>query len=252
MSRSAHIYPLERTPPEIIAERLVMGDVGVLDWGAPEYMVFVLVGRADIPPVTSRMNRIKGRPLEQPLAVAGSSQLAFSMTDLDRSPALKHAVRMRQVPLRQVLDDLFAYPVGVILPAGPRAPKAVTGTADAGAPTIMVVGQRWDADSAGTLDLFNDVVDIAATEFHVLLAGTSANRTGHGTFSVHQQDELIGELSDCVDFIVRRTSVPIIACGEVQSATVWDMTGECPRLVRHGSVDPAEFEPLLGLPRPVE
>src|SRR5260221_608530 len=83
------IYFAEEANPKEIAHRIAkLGHIGLLEWGDPEHNIFVLVGNAHNPQVIKRMNKVKRRPEDQVLAIAGGADVIERVVDSDKLKAL--------------------------------------------------------------------------------------------------------------------------------------------------------------------
>jgi tRNA A37 threonylcarbamoyladenosine synthetase subunit TsaC/SUA5/YrdC len=236
---------LEETSPLAIAERLADGQIGVLDWGRPDHMIFVLVGRADRMDVVRRMNRIKGRPEDQVLALAGFADMAPVVADLSAAPPLHRAAQRSLCSREELVRRLFCFPVGVVLPALPTLPSPILDVSRPRDPTVLLAGESWTPEFGSFIDMYNAVVrELWASG--ILLAGTSANRRDEDTYSIHQQAKLWADLGESVDFAVMRREQPPRMCSSCfASSTILDLTKAEVVVRRHGSIHPERFRSIL-------
>lgn len=247
-TKQAVIYYVEDTPPDKIAKKIVEEDqIGALDWGDPAHMIYVLVGKADNanPDITRRMNLIKGRPESQVLAVSGIAELTQVVGRPESSQVLRRISEQRGVDQYQIIDELFQYPVGVILEANDKAPSSVVSTKQ-DKRTVMVAGQSYNFSSEPYHDFYNQLVWEVVSKYGYVLAGSSLNLHGDRPFTVYEQEQLFNSMNDKLDFVLARRKIPNTTHHTKDSATVWDLTGEIPILYRSGSIAPDIFKPLLG------
>ena len=246
--QKADIYFAEETSPSIVAERIANGEIGALDWGDPDNMIFVIVGKAEkkYPDVTQRMNSVKGRPDTQVLAIAGFPEIALSFAKVENSPFLNEREKITGKSKLEILEELFKHPVAVILEANDNAPDSVIGTAENGEKTIMIAGQTYNPASESYEDFYNLLAWDLASKYGLVMAGTSANLEHEPTYTIHDQERLYEALGTHLDFVVMRKNRPLKISDSMVSCTVWDLTGKIPVLKRWGSENPESFRNILG------
>lgn len=237
----ADIYCAEEADPNEIAYRIAhKKHVGVLDWGDPENMIFVMVGDGRDPEVAKRINRIKGRPENQVLAVAGFDDLVEKLGELDKAKAL----HINNQSPKELVRKLFELPVGMIVPAKANTPDWVT-TSESGQKKVMIAGQSHNPLVEYT-DLFNQVVRILANEYDTFCAGTSANRADADIFTVYQQEEAYEELKNDVDFFIKRRNLDSkLNKKRITSCTAIELDKGQAVLKRWGSKDIHHFKKHL-------
>lgn len=229
--KTADIYYAEEADPEELADHVARRkDIGILDWGDPENMIFVMVGDGRDPEVAKRMNQIKGRPENQVLAIAGFDGLLVQLGNLKRARTLTHT---------------FELPVGLIVPAKEDLPDWVT-FAKAGLRKVMIAGQSHNA-SMDYIDLFNPFVQKLAIKYRTFCAGTSANLRDRDVYGVYQQVKAYDEFKDGVDFFVMRRDLdPRYRTKHMTSCTAFDLEEERAIVKRWGSQDVGRFKKYLG------
>lgn len=239
--KAADIYYTEEADPNEIAYRIARKKhIGVLDWGDPENMIFVMVGNGRNPEAAKRINRIKGRPENQVLAVAGFDGLVEKLGELDKAKALQTNDQSPQ----ELVKKLFELPVGMIVPAKADTPDWIT-TNELGQKKVMIAGQSHNPLMEYT-DLFNQVVHILANEYDTFCAGTSANRADKDIFTVYQQEEAYEELKNDVDFFVMRRNLDSkLSKKHITSCTAIELDKEKAVLKRWGSKDIHHFKKHL-------
>ncbi len=239
--KAADIYYTEEADPNEIAYRIACKKhIGVLDWGDPENMIFVMVGDGRNPEVAKRINRIKGRPENQVLAIAGFDGLVGRLGELDKAKAL----HINNQSPQELVKKLFELPVGMIVPAKVDTPDWVT-TNELGQKRIMIAGQSHNP-LMEYADLFNQVVHILANEYDTFCAGTSANRADKDIFTVYQQEEAYEELKNDVDFFVMRRNLDFkLGKKRITSCTAIELDKDKAVLRRWGSKDIHHFKKHL-------
>lgn len=237
----ADTYLAEETDPEEIAYRIARKKhIGVLDWGDPENMIFVMVGDGRDSEVARKLNRIKGRPKSQVLAIAGFDDLVGKLGELDKAKALQ---ANNQSP-QELVRKLFELPVGMIVPAKADIPDWIT-TNELGQKRVMIAGQSHNP-SMEYKDLFNQVVRILANKYDTFCAGTSANRRDKEIFTIYQQEEAYEELKNEVDFFVMRRNLDAkLSKKRITSCTAIELDKEKAVLKRWGSKDVHHFKKHL-------
>jgi L-threonylcarbamoyladenylate synthase len=190
--------------------------------------IYALLGDADDPAVPARAAAVKGRPEAQGLA------LVCPPEHLGEHVALEAPVLQTAYPFDRV-QALFrtVHAVGVILPAArPGAPPHIV---QAG--TILNV---WTEERP--VSPLRELALEVRRRGRRALAGTSANRTGQPT---------ITDAAEVVDVFSTRVAAILLDDFERvpeprrRSASLLDLTGPAPRLVREGSVPAAELAAAL-------
>lgn len=248
----ADIYFAEEVDSSEIARRVAyQKHIGILDWGDPENMIFVMVGNGNDPEVVKRMNRIKGRPENQVIAVAGFDKLVDKLGDLSQAKALH---KNKNISPQEIINKLFELPVGLIVPAKENVPDWMVHK-KGNLRTIMIAGQSFNK-SMNYVDLFNEVVRILADEYNTFCAGTSANRSDQDVFTIYQQEKAYEELKTDVDFFVMRKNIDNrYKRKKITSCTALDLIEERPLLKRWGNKDVGHFKKHLidlDIPRSIE
>lgn len=243
--KPAEIFFAEEVDPSKIAERISANQVGVIDWGDPENMIFAIVGNAYSPEAIRKMNQAKGRAETQALAIAGSPTVAEQLANLDASPALRKLVAANRSDYRNVITRAFTQPVGLILPARDSIPYGVSKDIGEDRRSVMIVGQSYNFRH-NYRDIYNEVIKQLAAE-SVACAGTSANKKDELVYTVYQQERAYADLGRDVDFFVKRANPDQrYRFRRMTSCTAFDLTGKRVVLNRWGSKDVDKFVPHLG------
>jgi L-threonylcarbamoyladenylate synthase len=168
----------------------------------PTDTVYGLGARYDDEKAVTRIYQLKQRPREMPLPLllAGSDQIDQVAVDV---PPIAWLLAGRFLPGALTL----------VLPKSDRVPDIVTG----GGNTVAV----RIPDHPVPLELIQGV--------GVPIVGTSANLNGQP--SATSADEVRKQLGDKVDLIIDSGQSP-----GGQESTVVDVTGEVPKIIRHGAV----------------
>ncbi len=199
-------------------DALVRGEIIVTAFNG----IFVLVGDADEPTVAEKVAAAKERPHARGVALVCPPEFLAEHVALD-APVLQATYPFARI------EALYraVHAVGVILPAAlPGAPPHVVQDG-----TVLNV---W-TEERPVSPLRQLVLELRARG-HRALSGTSANRAGERT---------ITDPARVADVFAGR--IPLMLLDEVdhvpperrRSASIVDLTGPTPRLVREGSV-PAE------------
>ncbi len=184
--------------------------------GLPTETVYGLAALASDPAAVRRVFEVKGRPADHPVIVHVAS--AASLADWGADPP-SYALELAQA--------LWPGPLTLVIPAAPTVPRYVTGGQD-------TVGLRCPAHP----------VALALVEAAGPVAAPSANRFGQVS-PTSAADVLadIGErLEPGLDLILDGGSCPV----GVES-TILDCTGDAPRVLRWGAVEPADVQRVTGL-----
>lgn len=243
----AEILYVENSSSSEIAERIANKQVGILDWGDPHSMIYVMIGDSRDIKVTVRMNRIKGRPEDQALAVAGFAGIIPHIADLSKSQAWEIARQRRGLSHEDLLDRIYHHQVGLILPARDHLPDAISKVNARGIRTVMVAGQSHN-NNFNYLDLYNPTVQTLFYEYGIVAAGTSAHKGDNDSYTTYDQNRACEALGDKVDFIVLRKVVPRPRRldSKIASCTAFDVAGDKVVLERLGSREIARFREYLG------
>lgn len=121
------------------------------------------------------------------------------------------------------MEAFWPGPLSLILPRGPRIPRLVTGGRDA-------VGVRCPDHPAA-----QKLIDALGEP----ITSPSANRTGRP--SGRSPGEVLRDLSGRIAAVIDAGPSP------GTESTLVDMTGDVPRLLRHGAVEASEVASLLGV-----
>jgi tRNA A37 threonylcarbamoyladenosine synthetase subunit TsaC/SUA5/YrdC len=190
--------------------------------------IFVLVGNADDPTVPEKIATAKGRPQAKGVALVCPPEF------LEEHVALNDPCLQSMYPLDRIRALYGAvHALGLILPAAiPGAPRHVV---QAG--TILNVWTEERPESP-----LRDLILQLRQQGHHALVGTSANLAGRPTITdaAEVQAVFAGRvplmLLDRVDRVPARRR---------HSASIIDLTGQAPRLVREGSVTADELRQEL-------
>jgi L-threonylcarbamoyladenylate synthase len=205
------------------ADALAAGEIVVSAYNG----IFVLLGDADDPTVPEKIAAAKGRPRAKGVALVCPPELLPEHVALD-APVLQTTYSFESI------EALWraVHALGVILPASPGAPDHVV---QAG--TILDV---WTEEPPSS-PLRQLVLELRKRGRRTLV-GTSANPTGRPTIT--DPDEVQRAFGG---------RVPLMLLGDVarvpperrRSASIVDLTGPGPRLVREGSVPADELRAEL-------
>lgn len=182
----------------------------------PTETVYGLAADADNPRAVRAIFEAKGRPADHPVIVHVSG-----VTDL-----ASWAVRVPESALT-LAQAFWPGPLTMVLERSARAHDGLTG----GQPTV---GLRAPA---------HPWVRALLAEFGGALAAPSANRFGRisPTTAEHVRSDLGERPEGCVDLILDGGPCPL----GIES-TIVDLTGRVPRLLRPGSITPAQLGAALG------
>jgi L-threonylcarbamoyladenylate synthase len=201
------------------ADALAAGEIVVIPFNG----IFVLVGDADDKAVPAKIAAAKQRPKAKGVALVCPPELLGEHISLEGpSPA------SRTLPQVEALYGAV-HAVGVILPAArPGAPPHVV---QAG--TILNV---WTEQRPASP--LRDLVLELRLRGRRALAGTSANESGRPTIT--DPAEVKAVFAGRVPLILIDT-FETVPRARRRSASIVDLTGPAPRLVREGSVPAAEL-----------
>jgi tRNA A37 threonylcarbamoyladenosine synthetase subunit TsaC/SUA5/YrdC len=204
------------------ADALAAGEIVAIPFNG----IFVLVGDADDPSVPEKIAVAKQRPQAKGVALVCPPELLAQHISLD--PPLPPS---RTLPR---LQDLFRslHAVGVILPAGPGAPPHVVQSG-----TVLNV---WTEQRP--VSPLRDLVRELRLRGRRALAGTSANQSGRPTIT--DPAEVMAVFATRLSLIVL-DSFEAVPPARRHSASILDLSGPTPRLVREGSVPAAELRAEL-------
>ena len=192
--------------------------------------IFVLLGDADDPSVPEKIAAAKERPRAKGVALVCPPELLAEHVELD-APVLQTTYPFEQI--KALCRTLHA--LGVILPAAvPGAPPHVV---QAG--TILNVWTEQPPSSP-----LRQLVLELRRRGRRTLAGTSANRTGRPTIT--DADEVQGAFARRVPLVLLDDTARVPP-ERRRSASIVDLTGPVPRLVREGSVPAEELRAELRL-----
>ena len=205
------------------AEALVAGEMVVLPFNG----IFVLVGDADDPAVSEKIAIVKQRPLSKGAALVCPPEFLGEHVAVDALPRTSFTLRQVQALYQAV------HAIGVILQAArPGAPQHLV---QAG--TVLNV---WTEQRPAS-PLRDLVLELRRRE-HRALAGTSANLSGRPTIT--DPAEVASVFGGRVPLILLDT-FEAVPPRRRRSASMVDLTGPAPRLVREGSVAAAELRAEL-------
>lgn len=205
------------------ADALAGGEIIVIPFNG----IFVLVGDADDPAVPEKIAVAKDRPRAKGVALVCPPEL------LSEHVALDGPMRPGTALSRVQLLYGAVHAVGLILPAAyPGAPLHVVQ-----ADTILNV---W-TEQRPTSRLREIVLELRRRGRRAL-AGTSANQSGQPTIT--DPSEATSVFADRVPLILLDTFEALPPTRR-HSASIVDLTGPTPRLVREGSVPASELRAEL-------
>jgi tRNA A37 threonylcarbamoyladenosine synthetase subunit TsaC/SUA5/YrdC len=198
---------------------LIQGQIIVLAFNG----IFVLVGDADNPTVPEKVAAAKGRPQAKGVALVCPPEFLAEHVAVD-DPVLDS-----RYPFDRI-QALFraVHAIGLILPAALGAPPHVVQSG-----TILNVWTEQYPESP-----LRQLIHEFRQHGRRALAGTSANLAGKPTIT--DPVEVQRTLADRVPLVLL-DSVDHVPVERRHSASIVDLTGPVPRLVREGSVPEAEL-----------
>jgi L-threonylcarbamoyladenylate synthase len=203
------------------ADALAAGEIVVFPFNG----IFVLVGDADDPGVPGQIAHAKQRPAAKGVALVCPPELLGEHVAPD---GMTHCSLSQVQELQRAL-----HAIGVILPAAlPGAPSHVVQDG-----TILNV---W-TDQRPESPLRELVVELRRRGRRAL-AGTSANRSGQPTIT--DPGLVTSVFADRVALVVL-DNFETLPPARRHSASILDLTGTAPRLVREGSVPAGELRAEL-------
>ena len=178
------------------------------------------------------------------LAVVGASAVARRVADASSSGTLGRLAASRGLTADALLDGMYdTGPVALMLEARDELPASIVKVDESGRARVLVVGQT-PVDPRNLHDqLFNHL----ARDRGVLIAGSSGNRSGARTYTTWDHVEAQADFGGDVDVFVR-PNLPIPArraWDAPVSCSGFDLTTPEPTLIRHGSLHPDVFRPVL-------
>jgi tRNA A37 threonylcarbamoyladenosine synthetase subunit TsaC/SUA5/YrdC len=231
---------------EPVARVIEDGGIAAVAWGHPRRATYALLTRADDHEATLRLNRLKGRPAGQVLAVVGATAVARRVADLSEDGALGQLAAARGHCAETFAGDLFGIgPVALLLEAAAGAPPAIVKVDEAGRARVLVVGQSPEVEPD---NFYDRLVDHLAAKRGILVAGSSGNRSGERTYSTWDHQAAAADFASDVDvFVHPQQPIPTRRWWDAPvSCSGFDLTGAEPVLIRHGSLHPAVFRRTLG------
>jgi tRNA A37 threonylcarbamoyladenosine synthetase subunit TsaC/SUA5/YrdC len=230
---------------EPVARVIEDGGIAAIAWSHPRRAIYALLTRADDSDATLRLNRLKGRPPEQTLAVVGATTVARQVADLSSSGALGRLAAARRRGAESLVDEMFRTgPVALLLEARCDVAPATVKVDDTGRARVLVVGQAPEVEPD---NFYDQIVQYLAVERGVLVAGSSGNRSGQRTYTTWDHETAEADLAADVDVFVRpQLPIPSRRWWDAPvSCSGFDLTGSEPLLIRHGSLHPDVFGPIL-------
>jgi tRNA A37 threonylcarbamoyladenosine synthetase subunit TsaC/SUA5/YrdC len=228
-----------------VADVLEEGGLAAIAWGHPRRAIYALLARADDREATLRLNRLKGRPPQQVLAVAGATAVAEQVADLSATGAQGQLAASRDLSTQELLTGMFdTGPVALMLEARASLPPSIVKIDGSGVARVLVVGESPELDPG---NFYDQLIDQLATRRGVLVAGTSGNRSGLRTYTTRDHVAAQADLGADIDVFVRpQLPIPRLRRWDAPvSCSAFDLTGSEPMLIRHGSLHPDNFRPVL-------
>jgi tRNA A37 threonylcarbamoyladenosine synthetase subunit TsaC/SUA5/YrdC len=196
--------------------------------------IFVFIGDADQEIAARRIAAAKRQPVDKPLALVCAPEYLAEFVDLD-APAFRYYAFAK---VQQLQCEIYG--VGVLLPAARTGiPSYMTHNG-----TVLNVWIEYPPDHPGRY-LQHQIRKQGKRAF----IGSSANHHGEPTYVDLLQ--ILRAFGGTIPAIVDHDRCGV-SLQRRQSTTLIDLTGEYPRLVRHGSVSTAELAShlkRLGLPQ---
>jgi tRNA A37 threonylcarbamoyladenosine synthetase subunit TsaC/SUA5/YrdC len=249
---SAKVFTPDPNNAREIAALIAAGGLVIIPWGKEERRILCLIGCHDIPGNTVLMNRIKGRPDDQPVAIGCLPETTDFVADVTSSiPLKKVAIRLfnknedevTEGDFLEVLNRIYSRSIGLVLKAKDDLPHAVTRKVG-DLRTVLIAGER---DYREPHDIYNQTLLELATRFGKVIAGTSANPSDNDTYSVYDQEIAFSNFGDKVDGFVKYPQTPTKSKKKMflTSSTIIDLTGDRPMVIRWGNLHPKRFKDLF-------
>ncbi len=230
----------------LAADILNAGGLISTTWGTSQRRIFVLMGVADDKVVALRANRLKGRPVDQPLSISVIPEVVREVIVPDSSPALMRAAeRFRMQPADILGSILRRMPMGFHLEAQPHLGDWVTSIDEQGRKVVYIGG----GDTDDRNNLYARTYEVLWRKYHRIAFATSANPTGKDTFPVTEHTEWKETLQDGIDLLLMEDTPlvhPIPYLRHMVSPTIVRLLKDPVELVRRGSKHERVLEPIFG------
>lgn len=217
---------------------LLAGGIAGLLW-AHSSLYFLVCNALDQEAV-QKLNRIKGRPVDQTFASPGSVVEAEEFADLNATLGLQLAAREMREPVSGYVEDLYRrFPLIIEFRAKKSAPKSVTKRE-----TIWIAGHEADE---GYAKFLSHVRSLRVREGKsIVLAGTSCNFSGDKTLTVHETEKVIANFRGRIDILsfVPREARPL-ELPYSASASVISFINQRPKVLREGAVSVSTLEKYI-------
>ena len=203
------------------------------------------------------MNGVKGRSIEQAVAVGCLPQHVEHFAEVERSKPLLDGVRRFSGKQNWDQDDLVAFlatlcneSLGLILHANGSVPDHVSMETKDGRTVLVMAANGGREDK----DVYNQTLLHLATEYGTVIAGTSANLSGKSAYAIFEHRKLQDDLRDKPDAY----AVPDKQLNKPRgrlfaaSSTIIDLTQDVAIVRRQGSQHPYRFRryfPHLRIPK---
>ncbi len=240
----AKIFNNSRGDAKAVAALMAAGGVVGIPFGPYEKTIFILAACYDNQEALERLNEIKGRPKNQVIAIGCLPESMDYFADLESCPALvKAAEILGQKRVIDIVVHCYQHPLGLIIKAKGRVPKAVS--AQKGEiRTVLTVGALDPKDEN---NFYNIVIWELEKGFGKSLAGTSANPSGMKSYSIYDQDKAYESFKNSIDGFVKLTvpSKRPSSHKHMTSSTIIDLTTDLPTVKRWGSTHPKRFKSIF-------
>ncbi len=235
---------IHATPENIeqIVSLIAQNKLVVIPYGKKERRVFAIVGLAN-DDIVRRMKQIKQRGSSQGVAISGIPDVAPFVAELDKTPSLVKAAKKLNISPQEVIEKCFKIGgIGLVLLAQKWLPEGATMVNDQGQRTVLIAGENSDED----YDIFPKVYRQLMKYHKQVMVGTSANLHGDDTYHILEQDKALEKLKDHVDyFIYDNLKLGFLPFKHFTSATMIDLTGEKPEVIRWGNLHPYRFKKIF-------
>lgn len=237
-SRRANVQPARIFGPNPedareIAAMIAAGGLVVMPWWQKSRSTLFLATVHDNTDSTQLLNIVKGRPMNQTLAISYLPESVDTLVDLGGSIPLNAAAdRMDKTPT-EVLNECYRLSVGLMFRAIGELPETVTMDTNNGRTVILMGAINEDG-----YDTYNGVLSEVFRSHGKAIAGSSLNGHTKNVYAVSEQAAAYHEFKRKVDGIVLYDQIPEEPAGDPPaSSTLIDLTGERALIFRKGSVD---------------
>jgi tRNA A37 threonylcarbamoyladenosine synthetase subunit TsaC/SUA5/YrdC len=249
---TARIFSSELKNAKELAQIIAAGGIVAIPWGHPKRRIYCLICAFDNENSVRKMNLIKGRPANQPVALGCLPQHIKYVANISTNAPLRQASeRLKISNLDELLALLFERSVGLILSSHDFIPEYVASKTDQGK-TVLIAGEKSDLIGQ---DIYNQTLHELFENYGKVIAGTSANPSQKNVYSTFDQEEAYEFLKDKVDAFIKLDVIgDTNEKMHLTSSTIIDLSGDRPIVRRWGNIHPRRFKnifPDLKIPRGV-